>query len=488
MELDRAGVEPLPHLVVQATRLEVAVQRRVVPAEDAHLATVERARLVVVAADPHADVQAEDAREADVQEHVATRHRDVLAVRRADDVGVGDLVADHQLSRRLPAAARHRIARRLGRQLAHDLVDVPALLRRVVTLGVEVQRAVGECGEHRARTPISRSAHRRAIVVRRVIDLHTPREDRQRPVAVPLGERDDALEHRRPHVQLHLLGEAQVRVQEVRQPVAAARPRLDRELQRSVAAASAELDLTGLEMARQRREAKRCRRPVDDAHRSVPRPRHPHDVLVADAHLALVALQLLKRRELRRRDRVEVARDARDQLVRRQGRGADPHPIQPMHERADAIVGGLQVLDVGPDGQLRHVVLGPRARPLPAIDRRQAPQVAPRRQCDADRPAGGRAHALQSWLTAGHVPPRTQHAPRSSEFRGGALRAAVEVRAAGDGVRPLLPPRLRRRRPPRRTERWTADRARRAGAPLISARNGAPCPHAYEAAVPRGSA
>ena len=46
----------------------------------------------------------------------------------------------------------------------------------------------------------------------------------------------------------------------------------------------------------------------DDAHGPVPRAGHAHDVLVADAHRAVVAVQLLEGGELRRRDAVGVAR------------------------------------------------------------------------------------------------------------------------------------------------------------------------------------
>src|SRR6185436_9074703 len=75
----------------------------------------------------------------------------------------------------------------------------------------------------------------------------------------PAGEARNALEHRDPEVELDLLGEAQVRVEQVGESIAAPRPRLDLEHE-ELAAVAAELDLTRLEVPVERRQAERARR------------------------------------------------------------------------------------------------------------------------------------------------------------------------------------------------------------------------------------
>src|SRR5919199_632415 len=75
--------------------------------------------------------------------------------------------------------------------------------------------------------------------------VDTTRADLDAAGEPPLGELRDPLEDRRPHVQLDLLAHAQVVVQEVGEPVARPRPRLDAELP----GRGAEADLPRLEVA-----------------------------------------------------------------------------------------------------------------------------------------------------------------------------------------------------------------------------------------------
>src|SRR3954451_13613273 len=152
---------------------------------------------------------------------------------------------------------------------------------------------------------------------RRSERVDTARADLDAAGEAPARQLGDALDDRRPHVQLDLLAHPQVLEQEVGEPVARARPRLDGELEQ-LGVARLEADLAGLEMALERDEAERLRRLLDHAHRPVPRPRHAHDVLVADGHLTFLAAHLGEARELARGDQVEVAADLRDELPRAQ--------------------------------------------------------------------------------------------------------------------------------------------------------------------------
>ena len=104
-----------------------------------------------------------------------------------------------------------------------------------------------------------------------------------------------------------LLGEAQMRVQRVRQAVSASCPRLDLEPQGAVVRGSSELDLPGLQMPGERCQSKRRGGGGDDAHGAVPGAGHPHEVLVPHGE-APVAVDLLECREPRR------ARRGRDLL------------------------------------------------------------------------------------------------------------------------------------------------------------------------------
>src|SRR3954454_7406902 len=82
-ELDLARVEPLPHLVAHLPALEVAAQRPVVPAPDAHGPSVLAPLLVDHAADADAEpeVEPDEARD---EQHVAALEGRVLLEDRVD--------------------------------------------------------------------------------------------------------------------------------------------------------------------------------------------------------------------------------------------------------------------------------------------------------------------------------------------------------------------------------------------------------------------
>ena len=109
--------------------------------------------------------------------------------------------------------------------------------------------------------------------------------------------------------------------------------------------AGREADLAGLEVALERHEPEARRRALDDAHGPVPRAGHVHDVLVADAHLAVLAAHLLEARELGRRDAVGVAGDARDHLLGRHRGLADPRAVDAVEQRPVAVVGALDLVE-----------------------------------------------------------------------------------------------------------------------------------------------
>src|SRR5215210_1137445 len=165
--------------------------------------------------------------------------------------------------------------------------------------------------------------------------LHAPRMDLEEAVAAAVGELDHLLEERCPHVELDLLGHTQVPVEEIGEAVAAARPRLDGEGEPVALARGAELDLAGLEVPGERDEAEGARRDLDDAHRAVPRPRHAHYVLVADAQRAVLAADLVESRELARRRAVGVDGDPRHELLGQKGDlvgFADADPVGAVEE------------------------------------------------------------------------------------------------------------------------------------------------------------
>src|SRR3954466_16351661 len=147
----------------------------------------------------------------------------------------------------------------------------------------------------RARSVVSGRSPRIAIVHPARLDLDAAGDAAARGT-------HDALEHGRPHVQLDLLGHPHAVVEQVRETIAAARPRLDVEDESIALAGRGELDLAGLEMAVERCEAKGRRLAVDDADGAVPGSRHAHHELVAEGHAPLLAADLLEARALGGRD------------------------------------------------------------------------------------------------------------------------------------------------------------------------------------------
>src|SRR4051812_514926 len=133
----------------------------------------------------------------------------------------------------------------------------------------------------------------------------------------------DAFDDRGPHVELNLLRHSQPVVHQRRQPVTAARPRLDGEVQMAVSRPRSPLDLAGLEVAVERREAEAIRPSFDDADGAIPGAGHAHDELVADRQLPLVSDGLPEPREPRRGDHVRVRAQTVDQLLGPDLRTAD---------------------------------------------------------------------------------------------------------------------------------------------------------------------
>src|SRR3954454_8436169 len=125
-ELDLARVEPLPHLVAHLPALEVAAQRAVEPAPDAHGPAFLVARLVDDPADAHAEAEVE-AEEAPDEHHVAPLERRVLLEDRAHRRALRARVVAHQRPGAREAPARHGVAGRLPWQRLAAVVVVPAL-------------------------------------------------------------------------------------------------------------------------------------------------------------------------------------------------------------------------------------------------------------------------------------------------------------------------------------------------------------------------
>src|SRR4051794_11950018 len=136
----------------------------------------------------------------------------------------------------------------------------------------------------------SRASARRRLLFHTVVD--PVRAYLEAACALTAADRDDALEERCPHVELDLLRHPHPVVEQVREPVGASRPRLDREEEVLTAALGRELDLAGLEMTVERGEPKRGRGDLHHAHGPVPRAGHADHVLVAGSQRLLVSSHL----------------------------------------------------------------------------------------------------------------------------------------------------------------------------------------------------
>ena len=204
-------------------------------------------------------------------------------------------------------------------------------------------------------------------------------------------------------MKLDLLRYAQAVVQQLREAIAAARPRLDVELEQ-LAVRRPELDLARFEVPGQSRQSKRPRCGAGHPHRPVPRPRHPHHELVVQPEAALVAPELLKGGELARRCAVRVSHDLGGQLLRREPRARDSNAVVPVEMRTGAVLRCLQVLALDRVRKRRRGVLCPGSLDLVAVQGGRAPQVAPGRQCHTERPAGCRGQAARKRGSAhGHT-------------------------------------------------------------------------------------
>jgi hypothetical protein len=219
------------------------------------------------------------------------------------------------------------------------------------------------------------------------------------PVAdLPPGELRRRLAGADPHVELHLLGEAQVGVEDADELRARPGPRLDLEAERPLAARPVavtvgrpELDLARLEVAGQRGQAQAGVVAQHDPHRAVPGSGHLHDELVARSRERPGVGAWCDRRDLPGQQPGEVARDRRHQLP-----GVEPRAVDGDAETApeEWSVSGLRGLRpvveqrVG-DGRREVVVV---AADLRAPDRHRFAHVAPRHHAHPDDPARREAH------------------------------------------------------------------------------------------------
>ena len=200
-------------------------------------------------------------------------------------------------------------------------------------------------------------------------------------------------------MQLDLLRHAQVVVRELGDAIARARPGFDLEAQRAGAVLGAPLDLSRLEVAGQRGEAKRRRRRGDHAHGPVPGTGHANRVLVAERERAVAALDFVKAREAARHHGVEVIADALHQLRRTELGCLDVHAIPASQERALARLRRLHVLERHAAGQRRLGVL----RNAPSTSRRCSGVIRHRYAHQVSRIPTGQRTAVprrRGWLLA----------------------------------------------------------------------------------------
>jgi hypothetical protein len=139
-ELHRAIVEPLPHLVVDLTSLEVAGERPVVPRAHTGSPAVLVAVAVVLTSDSDAHVDAEPPEE-NLEEHRATIERLGWIVEGAEHAGVDELVIRTQAPRCGPGGLVERLSGGLGGKTDAVAIDVPGGMgSQMLQLGrIEIQ-------------------------------------------------------------------------------------------------------------------------------------------------------------------------------------------------------------------------------------------------------------------------------------------------------------------------------------------------------------
>ena len=123
-ELDAPGVDLLGDLVAQLALLQVPVERRVRPADQAFGAVRAVDQLVVRGDDPHPEQEPQEEEPA-LQQHVPADEAAGVRVGGAQDPRVAELVAVDQRARGLGEAALLGFARRLVAELDRDPVAVP---------------------------------------------------------------------------------------------------------------------------------------------------------------------------------------------------------------------------------------------------------------------------------------------------------------------------------------------------------------------------
>ncbi len=261
-----------------------------------------------------------------------------VAVYGAYDARVGELVVDHEPASDLPDAAAHRGSRspRAGSDSTISSTYQPVeLVYSATREASKFEPALRQFGQPAPRPP----ARGIRAVAAKMGGLDPARGDDDSAFHPASRELDYALEDRGPHVQLDLLGQPQVRVHEVREAVAAARPGLDREFESAMVGARAELDLPGLEMTPQAWPGGSfVGLDGDHAHGPVPGPRHPNYVLVAQrersacrrasetSRILTARCRRGRRRCAPRAPRASVAAD-------------DPRAVDPVHQRPRSVLG-----------------------------------------------------------------------------------------------------------------------------------------------------
>ena len=167
----------------------------------------------------------------------------------------------------------------------------------------------------------------------------------------------------------------------------------------------AELDLAGLEMALQRGRSDATSASPPARARGRPRARP-----CARRTRRRRAWRPLRRapsetRRTRSATRSPGRPDAGEQLPRRQSRVRHAHAVAAVHQRAVAVLGRLQLVDVDtPAGSAGGMSWRSEPASSSAAHRRRAPQVAPRGQQHAHGPARGGGEAAGGGRSAWHRP------------------------------------------------------------------------------------
>src|ERR671911_220697 len=212
----------------------------------------------------------------------------------------------------------------------------------------------------------------------------------------------NAFEEEGPHVELQLTGDAKPVVKKVEDAIAAPCPRLDLEDELAVlGVARPELDLPGLHVAAQRREAEGATAHVRNPHGPVPSSRQPDPQLVTGLDRA--GLLTLESRDLERAGDVRVIDHDRHELVRVQKRPSDLDAVPAVKGWPVPARGPLDLGRVSNGAVAVGKALdGPRAGRVLSADVDGARHVAPRGERHADQPTDGTFSGAEGWRCYGH--------------------------------------------------------------------------------------